>query len=189
VPIVANPTTAAAEWLRSNGYVPRGGRPTLAGLVPGERRIAVYHRTGHGEGDGCVGQVVGIGAQGVESEGREVEPGGGHFAEQRAQPGRPDGDRLPRRRACAISGALPAMSHVLWLCRSPWNVSPGLIGTVRTRWAGLIFVAVDRGFEDACVGGTERASLFLGARVLPSCGKVFPLPPGWPVRPRVRVGR
>ena len=28
------------------------------------------HRTGHhGEGDGCVGQVVGIGAQGVEREG------------------------------------------------------------------------------------------------------------------------
>jgi hypothetical protein len=36
-------------------------------------RLAVDHHTGHhGEGDGCVGQVVGIGAQGVEREGREV---------------------------------------------------------------------------------------------------------------------
>ena len=28
-PIVANPTTATAEWLRSNGYVPREGRPAF----------------------------------------------------------------------------------------------------------------------------------------------------------------
>lgn len=37
-----------------------------------------------------------------------------------------------RRRPWAISGAPPAISQVLWLCRSPWKVKPGRIGTVRT---------------------------------------------------------
>lgn len=43
------------------------------------------------------------------------------------------GEVVPSRRAWAISGAPPAMSQVLWLCRSPWKVRPGLIGTVLTR--------------------------------------------------------
>jgi uncharacterized membrane protein (UPF0136 family) len=29
VPIVTHPTTATAGWLRGNGYVPGGGRPTF----------------------------------------------------------------------------------------------------------------------------------------------------------------
>jgi hypothetical protein len=34
---------------------------------------------------------------------------------------------LPEPAGLAISGAPPAISQVLWLCRSPWKVNPGRI--------------------------------------------------------------
>jgi pectate lyase len=39
VPIVTNPTTVTAEWLRGNGYVPREGRPAF-GRISNMRRMA-----------------------------------------------------------------------------------------------------------------------------------------------------
>ena len=35
MPIVTNPTTVTAEWLRSYGYVPLGGRPTFGRISNG----------------------------------------------------------------------------------------------------------------------------------------------------------